>query len=38
MYGFSLSELVVMTVVALVVTGPKDFGKLLRKLRGDDDE
>lgn len=32
MFGFSLSELVVVIVVALVVIGPKDLPKMLRKL------
>lgn len=31
-FGFSLSELVVVIVVALVVIGPKDLPKMLRKL------
>lgn len=32
MFGFSFSELVVVVVVALVVMGPKDLPKMLRKL------
>lgn len=32
MFGFSLSELVVVIVVAVVVIGPKDMPKMLRKL------
>lgn len=32
MFGFSLSELVVVILVALVVMGPKDLPKMLRKL------
>ncbi|MBX3185622.1 MAG: Sec-independent protein translocase protein TatB [Labilithrix sp.] len=32
MFGFSLSELIVVVVVALVVIGPKDLPKMLRKL------
>ncbi|CAN5924240.1 hypothetical protein BH11MYX4_BH11MYX4_29530 [soil metagenome] len=32
MFGFSLSELIVVIVVALVVIGPKDLPKMLRKL------
>lgn len=32
MFGFSLSELVVVIVVALVVIGPKDLPRMLRKL------
>ena len=32
MFGFSFSELVVVIVVALVVIGPKDLPKMLRKL------
>ncbi len=31
-FGFSLSELIVVIVVALVVIGPKDLPKMLRKL------
>jgi sec-independent protein translocase protein TatB len=31
-FGFSLSELIVVVVVALVVIGPKDLPKMLRKL------
>jgi sec-independent protein translocase protein TatB len=31
-FGFSLSELVVVIIVALVVMGPKDLPKMLRKL------
>jgi sec-independent protein translocase protein TatB len=31
-FGFSLSELVVVIIVALVVIGPKDLPKMLRKL------
>lgn len=32
MFGFSLSELVVVAIVALLVVGPKDLPKMLRKL------
>ena len=32
MFGFSLSELIVVVVVALVVIGPKDLPKMLRRL------
>ncbi len=32
MFGFSFSELVVLVVVAIVVIGPKDLPKVLRKL------
>ncbi len=32
MFGFSFSELVVVVVVALVVIGPKDLPKMLRRL------
>lgn len=32
MFGFSLSELIVVIVVAIVVIGPKDLPKMLRKL------
>lgn len=32
MFGFSLSELIIVIVVALVVIGPKDLPKMLRKL------
>lgn len=32
MFGFSFSELVVVVIVALVVMGPKDLPKVLRKL------
>ena len=32
MFGFSLTELIVVIVVALVVIGPKDLPKMLRKL------
>lgn len=32
MFGFSFSELIVVIVVALVVIGPKDLPKMLRKL------
>lgn len=32
MFGFSLSELIVVIVVAVVVIGPKDLPKMLRKL------
>lgn len=31
-FGFSLSELIIVIVVALVVIGPKDLPKMLRKL------
>ena len=31
-FGFSLSELIVVIVVALVVIGPKDLPKMLRKM------
>jgi prepilin-type N-terminal cleavage/methylation domain-containing protein len=31
-FGFSLTELLVVIVVALVVIGPKDLPKMLRKL------
>jgi sec-independent protein translocase protein TatB len=33
-FGFSFSELIVVVVVALVVIGPKDLPKMLRKLGG----
>ncbi len=32
MFGFSFSELIVVAIVALVVMGPKDLPKVLRKL------
>lgn len=32
MFGFSFSELVVLVIVALIVIGPKDLPKVLRKL------
>lgn len=32
MFGFSFSELIVVVIVALVVIGPKDLPKMLRKL------